>query len=167
MKLGADGFLNIKKDTVWVEMEDESVFKGKITDYMGNNIPKWMQPNEARLTPGFWYFIRTEQGTHYHSALLPFSHTHNHNPFPHGPKRAEIRIGNIANFTAQFFTIYEPPRRPHFMNAPNFPCHNRIYVLMTTGPIYSAILDNRNPGTHYTLIPKIEYRMIRRLFSGN
>lgn len=148
-KLGVTGLPeHLLPNRVLVQMRDQSIFEGNIehVDSLGQYLPVpfWMQPVGAKYAKDDYFFIRTESGYHFLGALDFSGQRLQHRPYPRGPERAEIHLGNEEYFTARDFRLYRPTQR-HSFHKPNYPPINHIYVAMEGGPVYSARLIRHIP----------------------
>lgn len=100
-------------------------------------IPNWMQPHgEANVPEKLQFFIRTDSGEHFETALDASNHRQLES-YPSIPEFAKVLIGTNIYTTVGHFSFYNPENFHSFYDR-NFPPLNQIYVKMPRGPIYSA-----------------------------
>lgn len=143
-KLGAVGLLeNLERYRILVRMRDDSYFDGEIEN--GERIgtfyplPFWMEPGFRSQAGGYYFFMRTEKGTHFQGSLKYSGRPRRHTPYPRGPANVEIRLGDAEYYTAEGFKLYNPTHK-HTFDKPYLPPSNRIFLVMKEGPAYSAML---------------------------
>lgn len=136
-KLGLPRWLELEKDTISVEMFDASIFYGKIEPYPQGYIPGWMYSNEISASSLFALIII--ENSSFGGILLPQEELpFDHDPAPHGPYYAKIRMNEEKYFKATEFRPYA--RRPSRERPPN----NCIYIKNSSGGIESASLRPKN-----------------------
>lgn len=147
-KVGAGRFPNIPPDTILIEMDDGSIFRGKVEKANKVVVPTWLQ-RDAPLAWNFINWVLTAQDERFMAIIkeknpLPF-----YDPSKDGPEYVYIRIGELRFISARNFKIYHVKKHNQHAESrgfqPALPAKNFIYMSIRNGDssiVYNSIIHD-------------------------